>query len=604
MFRKKRKLSVGLTAAVLFSITFPTTAKAAGTDIVASDDVVNGASVFVFRSSRKRPQESGGSAAGVGAGTRAYRQKVSAQLTATRKKKTAAAQARRTQLAKARAKALAAKIKLSNTLTARGEDQLEMGEIAAATASFREALKANPKNVDAAKGLSEALTATGIETANLSQDAALPYFNEAVKYDARNEVAFAKLGEINDAAGKNQLAITNYEKALTIDPELSTLYLPLGMAYAEAGNNLKAEAYFAKADAAGMGGSDVKLARGALLAKQGKNAEALQMFDAVTAAEPQNADAQYRRGGVLAKMQQTDKAVDAYRKAVNIDPNHSAAWFELGVIYYNGGDYKNALNAYNRSIAADPNNARAHANLASTYRQLERYPEANAEYAIAAQTIKTDPDLYSEWGFCLGKTKDWDNSTRQLETANAISPSAVDETNVGWAYYNKAQDEKKNKRDAEAGADLAKAKTSLEKAVQKDPNLDAAYLNLGSTHNSMGEHDKAILALNNAVRLHNDWTIALNQLGLAYQGSNNLAMAMTQFNRVVLLDGNNIAGLFNLGSAQYASGDKKGAKKTQDKLKKLDPSLGERLGNVIAGRLIEEGTRRVIDKIRIPGFPY
>ena len=185
-----------------------------------------------------------------------------------------------------------------------------------------------------------------------------------------------------------------------------------------------------------------------------------------------------------------------------------------------------------------------------------------------------------------------------------MGTSAVDDTNVGWAYYNAAQADKAAQNDAEAKVKLEKGKESLQVAVQKDPNLDAAYMNLGSTQNSLGEHDEAVLSLNQAVRLHNDWAIALNQLGLAYRGTNNLSMALSQFDRVVTLDGNNIAGLFNLGSTQYASGDKRGAKRTQDRLRRLNPDLANRLGNIIAGRLIDEGTRRIMNKIRIPGIPF
>ena len=223
---------------------------------------------------------------------------------------------------------------------------------------------------------------------------------------------------------------------------------------------------------------------------------------------------------------------------------------------------------------------------------------------FATETIKNDPDLYSEWGFCLGKVNDWEKATARLETARGLSTTAVDDTNVGWAYYNAAQADKAADKDAEAAAKLEKSKAALETAVKKDPNLDAAHMNLGSTYNSLGEHDKAVSELNEAVRLHPDWVIALNQLGLAYRGNNNLDMALSQFSRAVLLDGNNVNGLFHLGSTQYAKGDKKSAKKTQDRLKKLRPDLAEQLGNIIAGKAIEFGTRKLREKIRIPGIPF
>lgn len=605
MFRTNRFIQASFSVLAFLSISLQSIPAVRANDIVATEDVVSGSSVFVFRESRKRPQERAGGGISLGSSRKkSYREKLNAQIASARKRKADAAKARQAAIAKARAKERLAKLKLSNTLAATAEKQMEAGDIAAATVSYRNSLKANPKNVEAKTGLSEALTVTGMTTAEIDVAAAIPYFDEAVKLDPKNEVAFTKLGEIHDTLGRNALAITNYEKALAIDPDLSSLYLPVALAYAEAGNGVKAEFYLAKAETAGIDSSDTMFTRAVVLVKQNKNEEALAAFDRIIAAEPNNGAAHYQRAVLFDKMGQSDKAIEALKKTTQVDSGYAAAWFDLGVIYYNKGEYKNALTAYQSAVKADYSNAKAHANLASTYRQLERYQEANVEYKIAAETIKDDPNLYSEWGFCLGKTAEWDRAAERLETAKTMSPTAEDESNVGWAYYNAAQADKAAKNDAEAAAKLEKAKASLQTAVQKDPNLDAAHLNLGSTYNSLGEHEKAVIALNEAVRLHNDWVIALNQLGLAHRGTNNMSAALNSFNRVVTLDGNNVAGLFNLGSTQYATGDKNGAKKTQARLKKLRPDLADQLGNIIAGKAIDYGTQKLKEKIRIPGIPF
>jgi len=605
MFRSNRYLKAIFSLIVLASLNLQVLTVRA-TDIIASEDVVSGSSVFVFRESRKRPQERAGGGPGLGSrGKSSYRERLNAQIAANRRKKAEVAKARQAAVAKARARQRLAKLKLSNTLAAAAEKKMESGDIAAAIVDFRGSLKANPKNAEARTGLSEALTANGIQAAGEDyNETAVPLFEEAVKLDPKNEIAFTKLGEIHDARGRNDAAVANYEKALAIDPELSSLYLPVALAYVEAGNAAKADLYLNKAETTGGQASEARFARGVMLFKQDKHNEALAVFDQIAAAEPQNGAVQYQRAVIFDKLGQQDKAIESYKLATQIDPNYSPAWFDLGVIYYNRGDYKNAESAYRSAIKADFANAKAHANLASTLRQQERYAEANAEYKIAAETIKNDPDLYSEWGFCLGKVNDWEKATARLETARGMSTTAVDDTNVGWAYYNAAQADKAAEKDAEAAAKLEKSKEALETAVHKDPNLDAAHMNLGSTYNSLGEHDKAVGELNEAVRLHPDWVIALNQLGLAYRGNNNLDMALSQFSRAVLLDGNNVNGLFNLGSTQYAKGDKKGARKTQDRLKKLRPDLAEQLGNIIAGKAIEFGTRKLREKIRIPGIPF
>ena len=347
-----------------------------------------------------------------------------------------------------------------------------------------------------------------------------------------------------------------------------------------------------------------------MFTKQGKTQEAISMLDLMIKDEPNNAAAIYQRAAAYETAGQTDKATAGYKKAVEIDPNYVPAWFQIGVAAYNRGDYKTALNAYQNVVRIQPDNYTAQANLASTYRQLERYSEANAAYKAAEPGNLKNPDHYSEWGFCLGKTNEWDNAIARLLTARELSPTAVDNTNLGWAYYNAAKLDKKNGNEEAAKAKFEQARTYLNTAVKQDPKLDAAYLNLGSTNNEVGDHEAAVTALNTALALHTGWVIAYNQLGLGYRGLNKLDLAITALNAAVNLDGNYIPGLYNLGSTQYAAGKKDDAKKTQARLQKLDKQLAIQLGNVIAGKLIDYGIKKATDKVpvkvpvKIPKFPF
>lgn len=602
------------TAKTLFSLLVIASFTLAGlpvraTDLVPTDDLTGGASVFVFRESRKKPQEKAAAARSFrssGAGLKTRRERLNAQVAASRKKKADAAKARAAMLARARARERNAKLKLSNTLTARAETLLAKGDIVAATTNFREALKANPKNADAHLGLSEALTVRGIETAGENyNESAVVFFDEAVKLDRNNEIAFAKLGEIHDAKGRNAMAIANYEKALAIDPQFSSLYLPVGLAYVQGGDAVKAENYLAKAEAAGFESSESRMVRAVIYQNQNKYPEALAALDRIIKAEPQNGAAYYQRAVVFDRMNQTDRSIDAYKDAIRVDPAFASSWFDLGVIYYNREDYNNSLKAYQQVLRIEPNNAAAHANIASVYRQLDRYEEANVAYAVAEKNNKGmngDADFYSEWGFCLGKTNEWDKAVHWLATAHELNSSAVDYNNMGWGYYNLGRADLAAKDEPGAKANFALGKAFLEKAVEKDPKLDAAYLNLGATHNSLGEYQAGANALNQALSLHADWIIAINQLGGSYRGMNNLVAAADTFNRVLRLDENNVFGLFSLGEVYYASGNKKEAKKVQNRLKKLNPAMASRLDGIISGKAVVDEVKRKIPKVR--RWPY
>ena len=608
MFRKKSLVRSFISSVVLFCLNlscifvFPQ-------DIVAGDDITGGSSVFVFRKSRKEPQEKAGVRGLRAGGGRAHvnKNRFDSQLAVNRKRRADQAKANQALLAKDRARQRNAKLALSNTLAAKGDTLLESKQIDAAILAYRDSLKNNPKNDDAKLGLSDALAAKGIDSAGDTNNiGAAIYLEEAVTLDSKNDVAYAKLGEIYDAGSDPNKARLNYEKALQINPELTALYVPIGVSYLNGGEIAKAEYSLQNAEKRGVSDADLYNLKGMLLYKQNKNAEALTAFEKALSLEAGNANAKYYRAAIFDRLNQPDQSLAAYKEMVATDPGHATAWFDLGAMYYNRGDYANAEASYKQAVRVDPNYYQAHANLASTYRQLERFAEANAEYKLAEVGIKDNPDLYSEWGYCLGKTNEWDKAIARLEQARKLSPNAVDETNVGWGYYNSAQVDKQNKNEPEATAKLQKSREASQAAVQKDPKLDAAYMNLGSASNALGDFEAAVAALNTALSLRRDWVPALNQLGVGYRGLNNLTAAIQQFNRVVSLDANNVTGLFNLGSAQFASGDKKGAKKTQERLKRLNPELAGRLDNILSGKaIVDETKRKVESKIpRVPRIPF
>ncbi|MBK7393719.1 MAG: hypothetical protein IPI64_10540 [Chloracidobacterium sp.] len=120
------------------------------------------------------------------------------------------------------------------------------------------------------RGLSNALTAKGIDVAgDTNNEAAIALFEEAVKYDKQNDVAYAKAGAIYDANGKNDKAALNYEKALAINPAYTMLYPPLGVAYLNNGEIAKAETTLQKL-AAGIDTVETRYLNGVILFKQNK----------------------------------------------------------------------------------------------------------------------------------------------------------------------------------------------------------------------------------------------------------------------------------------------------------------------------------------------
>jgi len=294
-------------------------------------------------------------------------------------------------------------------------------------------------------------------------------------------------------------------------------------------------------------------------------------------------------GEALDKLDRDEEAVAEFKKALDLQQDYFEALFNLGVVNYERGNYEEAVANYLKATKIRNDSGEAHANLADAYRQLKRYGEANGSYDLAVIFLKQkdaekiDAELYSNWGFCLGKVMKWDSAIVRLNEAIAKSDDYIDHTNLGWAYYNSAQIDLKSKRPAEAKAKLLQAKNALQNALAKNQNFAPANLNLGITLTDLGEYQAAVEVLKRANDARKNWLFATNELGIAYRKLNDYPKAIEQFEKAVALNDKYAYGFYNLGEAQFRSGKVKEAKKTHEKLRKLDRNLANVLEILIVG---------------------
>ncbi|HNQ15792.1 MAG TPA: tetratricopeptide repeat protein, partial [Pyrinomonadaceae bacterium] len=332
---------------------------------------------------------------------------------------------------------------------------------------------------------------------------------------------------------------------------------------------------------------------------------AMKLIDDALKIDPNYAEAYYYRGATNNRAGNPDQAVSDYQRAVFVDASYTDASFDLATTQYNQERYAQSAESYRKTIAIDDTNGEAHANLAESYRQLEQFSQANTEYATASEYIKDDPEMYSSWGYCLGKEGNWEKASERLDTAADMRGDAVDFSNIAWAENHAAEEDIKAGREADAAKNLGEARDASTKATELNPNLASAFVNLGTSLNGLKDYDNASVALQRAVTLHDDWYFAHNELGRSLRGLGKLAEAIATFQRVVTINDQFAYGFYNLGEAQYASGDKKGAEKTMKALRKLNPDLAGQLDGVLKGKIDAE-KRKVEQKIKnkIPKIPF
>lgn len=497
-----------------------------------------------------------------------------------------------------------AKARASETYAGVGERQLSEGEYDEAVKSFETALSYNPQNTAAVLAMSEALTRKGRALLEAdSPDEASLAFKSAVEKDPKNAVAYSGLGLVSEKVSNYTDAAWNYERALVLDPKLTELYARLGSVYIRQGELAKADEMLQRAALSDPNDPSVQLDLAFLELKANKGSVAVERMRRVVSRDSDSAEARYFLGAALAETGKEGDAESEYQKALAIDPGYVPALYDLGVAKYNDGRYAEAASSYETIALREPSNSLIRSNLGDAYRQLGDFEKANENYSVAAETVKDDPDLYTSWGYTLGMTDRWDESIAALTSASEVRPEGLTGSNLGWAYFNAAQKDAESGNQDEAQKKWATGRKILEAAVEMDPNLAPAFLNLGSTLNRLGDFKAAVGALLRASDMKRDWLPALNELGTSYRRLGKLAEAIGSFQRVVDLNEKFRGALYNLGEAQFAAGLKKDAEKTLKRLKAVDPDGAARLQGVIEGRI-----RDKIDEVnplkKVPKLPF
>ncbi len=648
MTTKTSLIKVILSAITIWSILFNSLPVMAQGDIVTSQDISGGSSVFVFRKSTKAAQSKAFARSSTVRNTaqkaesRKSVKKQVALVTPARKKvqkidtkligKTTTKQVRKAGTRKL--ETITVKVTkndiLSSDLAAKAEAALLANEIEKAIGYFSEAIEKDPTNETLKIGLSEAFTRKGdkqFETQGAA--AAMAYYKEAVKVNENNQEALASLGSVYDELNDDVLAVEFYLKALAENSELTELFAPLGIIYAQKGEIAKADEFLTKAIAANPNNEQTLYLLGTIKNKQTNSAEAIKLIEQSIKIK-ETAEAHNFLGDIYDTQKRDVDAINEYQKAVAINPSFADAWFDLGVLLYNRERYQESIDAYNNAKRLKNDNPTVWLNLADVYRQLQQFDKAIGEYSVGTSLMLNDAELtkkgykkysetekaeiFSKYGYCYGKLNNWDASIDKINTALTYQKDDVDYTNLGWAYFNSAKKVLATTKDqAKTIVLLNLAKDALQQATSRNNNSIGAFMNLGVTLTGLGDFTGAVDALKRANDLKKDWDIGLFELGVAYRQLKDFRYAAQTFKRITELNNKIPEAFYEWGTAENALGNKDAAKSALKKLKEFKTpgakKLSDDLDMIIKGAVLDAGKRKVESKInqnvpKIPKLPY
>lgn len=212
--------------------------------------------------------------------------------------------------------------------------------------------------------------------------------------------------------------------------------------------------------------------------------------------------AQIKAADIFFAINKMDEAEVVYRAAVKKNPQAQWAWYGLGRVQAVRQDFHAALNSFERAVSLSPQFGAAHYALALVLRDAGRIGKAKEHLALYQQYKLIRPASNDPW----------------TEEIAALNLSAIIHLNRGLAL--------------EADGELAASAEEHEKALEVDPMLVQAHLNLIQLYGRLAQaeqaekHYRAALLINpNLVEAH--YNFGVMQLALQKTEAAKKAFALT-----------------------------------------------------------------------------
>jgi serine/threonine-protein kinase len=268
--------------------------------------------------------------------------------------------------------------------------------------------------------------------------------NKSLQLDNRLSAAYITLGMIHVDAGKQDLALQEFQRAIEINPRDPRAILGMAHAYEDSGRIADAEATYKKSADLRPDFWDGYNELGNFYDRQKRTAEAVAQYRRAIDLSPDNAQvysnmaAAYLDGG---NPKDAPLAEAALRKSIALNPAY-ASYANLGYLYLQQKRYSDSIEMTTKALALNDKDSVVWGNLAIAYEWLKQPDEAAAadrkEIALLEDNVKVrdnSPAIQSNLGVLYAKLHEREKALTRIQAAVALSPDDPDVLeNVGEAY--------------------------------------------------------------------------------------------------------------------------------------------------------------------------
>jgi tetratricopeptide (TPR) repeat protein/TolB-like protein len=321
-------------------------------------------------------------------------------------------------------------------LYVRGRNSLRAHDtksVEAALDYFDQALKADPKFALAFAGEADAsLRMYAVKKDNFWTQKALTSAQAAEQINDKLPEVHSVLGSAYIATGKYAQAVTELKRAISLAPSSDEAYRRLGAAYLASGDYPHAIEAFQKAVDLNSYFWVNQNALGNAYFRSGDYAKSLLAFQQVAVLAP-DIDAGFENiGNVYAQQGKYQEAVPYFQKALAIEPYFST-YSNLGTAYFFLKQYAEASEMFEKAVGLNPNDTSMTVNLADSYRFSGQKDKAQTTYqkavALGYKELQTNPqnsDVMAQVALSYANLGDAQQAETYIKRARGIDKTSLD----------------------------------------------------------------------------------------------------------------------------------------------------------------------------------
>lgn len=312
--------------------------------------------------------------------------------------------------------------------------------------------------------------------------------------------AFLLLQRVKLAQGKVDEAIAGYRKVVAAFPKAAQGWYLLGVAWLQKGDIQKAIGECERA-----------------LELDADHLDALRLV----------AELHIRAG-------QPDAALSAVRPYLVRHPGEGALHTVVGAAYGAKKDHLRAAETYREMIQRMPTNPQGPYLLGLALRKLGREAEAAARFEEALKLDPAFPEALDQLaGLLAVRGGSWADGVRRIEQQLAVAPDSAAHAYLLGSYLSRMRA-------------WDKAEQAFLKAVERRPELTAAYVGLSHVYAQTRRVDEALGKLDEALAVRSNDVASLMMKGLILTGRDRPAEAAEAYRRILALNPSFVPALNNL----------------------------------------------------------